>query len=435
MKKNKILVILVAVMLVLFGCKPKVSNNFTATVKEPIVYIHVNDEYDPLNNIECSDPDVEHKIETNLATNELGTYDVSVVSTKGDVVVNNKYKAIVADTKVEVVSPEISVNAGKEFNLWDNVLVYEINGEQIKNLNETKSYDVGEYDVVLSYDEKEVSYKVKVVGAECELVWVVDKEAWTEEKYVVDVPYQAEKGHYETVVVKEAVPEKGHYEDVYIVDVPYQPAVEEKGHYEQKWVVDSPAVGEKGHYETKIVHHDGVHHPAETHEETIYETWKGRQAYDIGDDGKQIFFEVEYFSPAQCNSDYLYSYFTNKYGDHFAGYRQTGDTKEVAIGTKTVVDKEAWDEPAWDEETQVWVVDTPAQEEKGHFEEEYVIDQPAKPEVKEQGHQEKKWIVDSPAIPAVTEQKYVKDTDEIAEQGHYEKIEHEEVGHYEFIEC
>ncbi|MBR2701777.1 MAG: hypothetical protein IKE77_06825 [Erysipelotrichaceae bacterium] len=76
-----------------------------------------------------------------------------------------------------------------------------------------------------AYDEQ--VYVIDTLGEDAvyEQKWVIDKEGHYEKQKVIDVPAQAEQGHYETVVIKEAVPEEGHWETV------IHP---EKGHYEEK---------------------------------------------------------------------------------------------------------------------------------------------------------------------------------------------------------
>lgn len=105
----------------------------------------------------------------------------------------------------------------------------------------------------------------------------------------------------------------------------------------------------------KIVHHpaepavtETIHHPAETHEEPVYETWWidvcNQCGAELADSNAR---KAHYMATDDC-----WSYRTVK--------------KQIQTGSTTVVDKEAWDEvkvitpakPAWDEKV----------EDGGHYE-------------------------------------------------------------------
>lgn len=100
----------------------------------------------------------------------------------------------------------------------------------------------------------------------------------------------------------------------------------------------------------KIVHHpaepavtETIHHPAETHEEPIYETWSIRVCNQCG---------AELTDTNQLKQHY--------HDNPESCWSWRSKSKQVQVGTTTVVDKEAWDEvkvitpakPAWDEKVE-----------------------------------------------------------------------------------
>ena len=181
----------------------------------------------------------------------------------------NKNKPLKPTTTLN--STEVTITAGDNFKPEDNLVVGEGDTYQITtDLNTTKE---GTYTVNVKIfsssgieDNKSFTVKVNAPKSEkgCELVYVVDTPETTEKKWIIDKPgkpavtkqkyvkdkdevkevshyedvWVDDKGHYEKVLIKEAVPEQGHYETIVIT-----PAVEEVGHWE------TVTVPEQGHYE------------------------------------------------------------------------------------------------------------------------------------------------------------------------------------------
>ena len=220
-------------------------------------------------------------------------------------------------------------------------------------------------------------------GCETMKVWVVDKAAYDEQVWVeggTETVHHEEEGHYK--ITKHD--EEGHYETV------------EK----QEWVIDIPAKEATGHYET-------IHHEAVTHEEPIYENVKWI-CIEL-DDGYYEEHPLSYWNGADAMMDY-YEALTNS--RNTTGHWWT-DYRDTIIETRMVVDQVAWDE-------QVWVEDTPAQPDRGHWEtvsaSKWVIDKAA--------WDEQVWIVDKPEWD-----------EKVTIQGHYETVHHVEEGHWEQQGC
>ena len=207
-------------------------------------------------------------------------------------------------------------------------------------------------------------------------VWIVDKASYDEEVWVeggTKTIHHEEEGHYK--ITKHD--EEGHYETV------------EK----QEWVVDVPAKEATGHYET-------IHHDAATHEEPIYEEYiLGHFEFEDGTN-----FTQEQTYPGELGD--IFEEWGNKLGVS-GHWWYTYETRKNGI--KEVIDQNAWDE-------QVWVEDTAAQPEQGHWEttsfHEWVVDKEA--------WEEKTWVVDKPAWD-----------EEVVIQGHYDTVHHDEEGHWE----
>ena len=246
-----------------------------------------------------------------------------------------------------------------------------------------------EFSVIISTDGS-------VDPSTCGRVWIVDSPAHTEKRYVVDVAYQPAVTQQRYIKDADAIPEKGHYEEQWIIDVEAKDAV-------YLWVVD-----EEAHYETVTIYHDAI--PAVTHEEPVYQSTTLYTYYDAeGNIVRQLTAEDVGGNPA----DVIFEY------DHY-----TADSNyQVQIGTQTVIDQPAVE--AWTEEKQEWV------EEKGHYDYSVVLEEA----VEEQGHYGQVWVVDSPAIPEKGHWETITIKAAVEEQGHYEDVLIEEEGHYEFTEC
>lgn len=123
---------------------------------------------------------------------------------------------------------------------------------------------------------------------------------------------------------------------------------------QRRWVVDIPGVPEEIYVidqeaREEIYHYKTVHHKAKTHKENKYGTrLKTIITYD---DWDGIRHKVSFYDPT--SSDYL--------GLPGTIVDITTKNERYIISSKTVVDREAYDE-------EVKVIDQPAQEEIGHYE-------------------------------------------------------------------
>ena len=117
---------------------------------------------------------------------------------------------------------------------------------------------------------------------------------------------------------------------------------------EPVWVIDQPEVPESGHYET-------IHHPAKTRIET-----KGKEVpvWQIYIDADTYTFPYEKYTEEEIMEIMDELILDNGYNWEDGDYDLT--TEYVITETKETVIEEAWDE-------QVYVVDTPYQAEKGHW--------------------------------------------------------------------
>ncbi|MBQ9037751.1 MAG: hypothetical protein IJ115_09900 [Erysipelotrichaceae bacterium] len=305
---------------------------------------------------------------------------------------NIKNESVKPTTTVK--QKEVSIVAGQDYDPESNLTIGKEDTVFIDtDLNTTKA---GEYKVKAevtskSGEKEEVTYTVIVKMPEsekgCSLVYVVDKEAWSEEVWKVDKPAVEAVTEQRYVKDKDAVKEQSHYEDVW---------VDETGHYEQ--VLIKEAVAEQGHYET-------VHHDAVTHEEPIYETvtvyW-----FEF-DDG--TYFERTGITGSEAND--VFGNYCDEYGTT-GHYGNRYDN--IQTGSTTVVGSEAYDE-------QVYVVDVPGQE--AIYEQKWVVDA--------EGHYEKQKVIDVEAQQEQGHYETVIIKDAEPEQGHYETVIHPEEGHYE----
>ncbi len=260
---------------------------------------------------------------------------------------------------------EITITAGDTYNPESNIKVGEGDTYQITtDLNTTKA---GEYKVTIQVFSptgvsKELTYKVLVnvpkSSSGCELVYVKDKDAWEEQVWKIDKPGQPAQYKQEWVV---DVP--GHYEKKKVIDVPYQ---KEQGHYET--IIITPAVEEVGHWET-------IHHPAQTHQVEIREDVL-YVVFCTPGDAETITVKRSLIGNL---AEYCKQLFLQQGWDCARWY--TKWVNEV-VGYETVVDQEAWDE-------QKWVVDVAGK--PAVTEQKYVKD---KDEVQEVSHYEDVWVED-----------------------------------------
>lgn len=247
--------------------------------------------------------------------------------------------------------------------------------------------------------------------AETHKEWVVDKEAWDE------IVHHEEEGHYENGKLLEE--EKGHYETV----------VDKEAWTEDKWVVDKEAWTET------------IEHPAVTEQVWVVdkEEWVELQTKCNSCDFQ--------YTTVEAWKEHVLSTGHMSYGNHEVVHPAEGHYETVVIkpGWSETVNHpeeghhetikhpaethEEWvvDKPAVYE--QVWVVDKEAWDETVHHEEEghyeTVVDKEAwteKVEHPEESHMEWQWVVDVPGKteiiehPAKTHKEWVVDKEAWTEE-------------------
>ena len=264
----------------------------------------------------------------------------------------------------------------------------------------------GEYPVTVlivgdDYNRVEAQFSVLLTKdptadySNCDRIWVVDVEAHTTQKYIVDVPYQPAVTEQRYVVDKTAGEPQGHYEDVF---------VEEKGHWEETVITE--AVEPQGHYETRTIEHPAV--PAVTHQEQRSRYTFLYTYYDV--DGNVIDKLTAEDVTDPDNPGFAYASYSVNY-------------KYQIYYFETVIDEPA--QEAYTEVIEEFVIDVPGEE--AVIISNYVVDEPE--------HTEQQFIVDVPGEPEQGHYETVVVKAAVQEKGHYETVNVDEVGHWEYIGC
>ena len=300
----------------------------------------------------------------------------------------------------------------------DEELTKEILDEKIRNnldirhgriidiTTSAASLKEGEYPVTVlivgdDYNRVEAQFSVLLTKdatadlSNCDRIWVVDVEAHTTQKYIVDVPYQPAVTEQRYVKDKDAVPPQGHYEDV---------MVEEKGHWEETVVKE--AVEAQGHYETKVIEHPEV--PPVTHEEQKVRYTTLYTYYDSEGHVINMITAEDLNNPDSPGFSYAYYSTENNYAIYYY---------------ETIVDEPG--KAAYTEVVEEFIVDVPGEEAVVILT--YVIDEPE--------HMERQFIVEVPGEEEQGHYETVVVKAAVAEQGHYETVQVDEVGHWEYIGC
>ncbi|MBR5048214.1 MAG: hypothetical protein IKX74_00945 [Erysipelotrichaceae bacterium] len=387
-----ILVLLLAYMVIILCRRAASRRQFRIIFREDVqwTYESCDQLLDPLSLIQSTEgitvfPEM---IDLRLLGETTVTY--TAVSSR-ELTVNRTVRVI--EPLITVIRPEVCVAVGEAYDPADNIRS-QYDCTFLPAAIDTSREEVISVTVTAEGEGLKSEKSFSVIVTSSGMVWVVDEPyqpARIIDVWIVDQPARPEKGHWQ--IIEPAVSEQGHYEEV---EVP------EQGHWQE--VVISPEVPEQGHWET-------VHHEAVTHQQPVYEEVKV-WVFDFSDG-----FSIRISQAELTEMGLTATQYAARYEDSHPGVtgKWHSEMEKRLTGYQTVVDKPAYDE-------QIWIVDVPYQpavrerkwvtDVKAHTERRWVVDVEAQPE-------RKKWVVDEPARD---------------EEGHWEQRlipEVEERGHWE----